>query len=279
MSNRSSMLGLATQVLFFASVAGAAVGCGDSAPSGAKPKDAAAGAGGTGGTGGAGGVGSACTDPTSATGDGCAGMSLPKCALAFSDPTSPTAVIGCTSGGAVATGQACDRPNNIPGIDTCADGSFCSALGVASGRVCRRVCSMTQATCQTGEGCFELQPPYGTCRPSTCDPFAATSPCPQGNTLAPTQVCIWGLLASHTASAAQCTVGGTALAGAACNPAASPPVLCAQGSMCLTDNVCHRVCDTAHACPTGQTCQAATYDDGAGGTINAPGPQSGGWCN
>jgi hypothetical protein len=87
------------------------------------------------------------------------------------------------------------------------------------------------------------------------------------------------VLVGRTASAPACTVGGTSAIGAACNATASPPVLCGQGGICLTDNLCHQVCDNAHGCPSGQTCAGALYDDGNGGTFSAPGPNGGGWCN
>jgi len=112
-----------------------------------------------------------------------------------------------------------------------------------------------------------------------CSPFAATSPCPQNNALAAAQVCTWGLLVTRTSSLPMCTLGGTVGVGGACNGTATPPVLCAQGAICLTDNLCHRVCDGAHPCPGTQICQGAAYSDGAGGNINAPGPNGGGWCN
>jgi len=235
-----------------------------------------AGVGGMAGTGGAGGVGAACTDPTSTTGANCSAP-LSKCALTFAGGAT-MATVACTTAGSAQTGQACDRPTNTPGVDTCVAGNFCSALDVASGRVCRRVCNGA-GMCAGGEGCFEIQNPYGSCRPALCNPFVGASPCPQGNALAPNQVCSWGLLVGRTASAPVCTIGGTSAIGAACNATANPPILCGQGGICLTDNLCHQVCDSAHGCPTGQTCQGALYDDGAGGTFSAPGPNGGGWCN
>ncbi|HJZ85504.1 MAG TPA: hypothetical protein VKN99_10055 [Polyangia bacterium] len=235
------------------------------------------GAGGTGGTGGAGGVGMVCTDPSSTTGDGCAGTGLPKCALTF-PMGATTASFNCTTGGSATTGQPCDRPTNTPGVDTCVAGDFCSALDVPSGRVCRRICT-SAAGCGAGESCFEVGNPYGACRASTCDPFAAASPCPQSNPLAMSQVCTWGLLTGRTASAPMCTLGGPVGVGGACNATATPPTLCTQGAVCLNDNRCHKLCDGAHGCPGTGICQGAAYDNGAGGTIMAPGPNGGGWCN
>jgi hypothetical protein len=236
----------------------------------------AGGIGGAGGTGGAGGIGAACTDPTSTVGDNCSAP-LSKCALTFANAAT-MATIACTTGGPAQTGQACDRPTDTPGVDTCVAGDFCSALDVASGRVCRRVCNSAQL-CAGTEGCFELQLPYGSCRPAVCSPFGAASPCPQGNALAPNQVCSWGLLLGRTASAPVCTLGGTSAVGGACNAIANPPILCAQGAICLSDNLCHPTCDNAHPCPPGLICQSALYADASGGTFSAPGPNGGGWCD
>jgi hypothetical protein len=132
-------------------------------------------------------------------------------------------------------------------------------------------------TCVGGESCISLQEPYGICHPSTCDLFAATSPCPQGNSLAPNQICTWGLVVGHTASMPFCALGGTAAIGQPCNTTATPPIYCAQGGVCLGDGTCHQVCDNSHSCTTG-ICGTATYSDGMGGIISAPGPNNGGWC-
>jgi hypothetical protein len=249
---------------------------------GSSGRGGAGGAGGLGGTGGTGGLGGGggstqTCDPTSITGGGCAGAT-PKCAITF-PALSASGEIACATGGSAAVGQACQRPTGDAGIDTCAPGSYCSALGAPNGRLCRRVCRQA-ADCATAEACFDLSNPYGACRPSTCDPFATSNPCPQGNSFVGPQVCSWALLSGQTASAAACTPGGSEPVGANCDPTATPPIDCAQGAVCLGDNLCHRICDQSgqHGCPAGQTCIAARYADDLGGTLVAPGPAGGGWC-
>jgi hypothetical protein len=242
-------------------------------------------------------------DPTQPQGaDGC-DSPVPKCSVTFPNPSGP-GVLACEPAGTVLTGGSCMRAldssgNELIGVDNCLDG-YCSALGVATGRQCRRYCSRTESTCALGQPCFEQLSPYGLCR-TPCDPFGAASQCPQSNSLAPVQACSWAVLVGETTSGAFCsTIGATVALGGACNPSANPPLDCVQGTICLGDGTCHLLCDTSgnHNCPGGQICNPATYAtantcsasgagcptpeqcDTASGTcfVVAPGPSGGGWC-
>jgi hypothetical protein len=217
-------------------------------------------------------------DPTATTMTGCA-SSTPKCALTFRDPSAGT--LECLAGGSGRLGLACQRTdtNMSAGVDDCAPGLFCSALGASTGRECRRVCSLTHNTCQTGEACFSLLEPFGVCR-LVCDVFGPQSQCPRSNALTGVQTCQWGEVVGLAESRGFCNIGGPAAVGLNCNLNANPPVACAEGGTCLGDNRCHQLCDQSgsHDCPLGQRCTPAVYSDGIGGTVTVPGPMGGGWC-
>jgi hypothetical protein len=200
----------------------------------------------------------------------------------------------------VAIGQTCTiviaAGEEFRGADDCALRSFCTDIGVASGRECRAYCEIT-APCASGS-CFALTEPWGICL-ATCDPFAAQNPCPQNNSFAPEQACSLHLLVGETASAAFCYVThATVPVGGSCNPFGNPPRDCTQGGICLVDNICHALCDDSHACGVGEMCQPATFltgntCDAAGNgcpaleqcdhatmlcTALAPGPNNWGFC-
>jgi hypothetical protein len=281
------------------------IGCGSSGGgtggTGGVHHDAAAGTGGTDAV-------VAVCDPATQT--GCSDPN-PKCAVTFPDPQGG-GVIMCEPAGTVQPSGTCVRQtdsngNDLPGIDNCTNG-YCTAFGASSGRQCSRYCdeSTSATNCTSSQACFtQATAPdghqYGLCR-KTCDPFGAASQCPQTNSLALNQICGWDPLVTQTMSGAFCDViGGTVTTvGAACNPNANPPTDCGPGLVCLGDNTCHQLCDTSgsHNCPTGQTCNPATFgtadtcDSQGNGCpttemcdtmsmscfLVAPGPNMGGWC-
>src|SRR5262249_2764407 len=120
-------------------------------------------------------------DPSSDTGGGCTGTNN-KCSLTFPDPMSNDSQIRCTTGGPNDTGQPCTRTGDgtLAGLDDCRPGNYCSALAVANGRACRRICTAQTTNVCAGLACLVLGYPWGSCR-AGCDIFAATSPCPQSN--------------------------------------------------------------------------------------------------
>lgn len=155
---------------------------------------------------------------------------------------------------AAADGEACTRPGNIPGEDTCGKGLFCTFWGLPAGspqaRWCRRLC-VADTDCASGDRCQSFvgpAPGSGVCIPG-CDPFADT--CPEN------AHCIGERAATDRSAAFGCArVGPTAL-GAECG---SRNDGCVAGAMCTpssSDGVerCAALCDATHPCPEGQACE------------------------
>src|SRR5262249_45458416 len=160
----------------------------------------------------------------------------------------------------------------------------------------RRICTAQTTNVCAGLACLVLGYPWGSCR-AGCDIFAATSPCPQSNALAPRQICQWALTVNITRTTTDAgTVGmGTSAPGCgappmsailvtgpgmACNSQANPPRVCGQGLVCIGQGVmarCAQVCDSMHACTNAtDMCLPALWADPADMTgmtlLSAPGP-------
>jgi len=190
-----------------------------------------------------------CTDPAN-----------PKCSFVTSGADTVARCVPRTGSGAL--GQACTRvAQDASGVgrDDCASGLFCSGLSLASGRVCRTLCSKT-ADCGAGQGCLELttkaRPAGGMCFAS-CTLFGACGGGGQSCTPA---------FGTDVATTTYCRASGTGTLGTVCTRNED----CVANSWCFADSsgqqlTCHAVCDASHACPSPKTCYPAAPLANGGG--------------
>lgn len=194
-----------------------------------------------------------------------------RCNLVGVGASNTTSTTACVPAGALAEGATCTREGGRLGADQCAAGLTCVNSGqpAATQRICQRMCTTT-AECRAGETCLIISsvPRGGVCRPSctvlgsdcggaTCR-YALGAPAGSDPTAA--------LVSFPT-----CQPVGTATEGQAC-PGGSTD--CAADLTCARRNgneafACRRICDSAHACPTGMTCS---------GEASATNPLAGGAC-
>lgn len=164
--------------------------------------------------------------------------------------------------------EACSRPNDVPGEDTCDVGHFCAYWGLPTSDPQPRHCL---PHCETADDCGENQacviisdsiPHHGLCT-DTCAPFDEGA-CGEGLHCTAERVDTDGGLPWTCNRYREITEGET------CTPGFD---LCAEGLVCaysLDDGVgrCGRPCDDAHPCPEETWCQffltADTDSDGPG---------------
>lgn len=163
----------------------------------------------------------------------------------------------CTAAlGTAALGDACTRPTNMVGADTCMAGLYCSNFGMAASqpqqRTCKAFCSPT-APCGSGLACVGLPGVVvGSCAP-TCTLFSSS--CGQGQKCA-------AIGGTDSSSVLVCTpVGPKAL-----HETCTVDQDCPLDAGCFgngTGQECQPYCDNAHPCaePTG-ACRAITNGGG-----------------
>lgn len=183
----------------------------------------------------------------------CADPTAPKCTVDFVDPTELPSTCQAALGDDM-LGDLCDRPDNTPGIDTCASGLFCAFFGqpfaTPQTRQCVEDCNEA-SDCGADQFCYRLGGPaapdarlYGVCA-GTCDPFEA-SPCS---------------IALNKCAPGLTTAGDISWT---CMPA---PASGAAGDACMTDLDCGPLlacdptalqctptCDASHPCTAPATC-------------------------
>lgn len=216
--------------------------------------------GGSGGVGGAGGAkgpgpGESC-DPVA---QDCADPAASKCEIDYA--TQPELPAKCVAPlGDAKAGEACTRPTNQAGIDTCAD-AYCSMIehprADPQERSCRSFCN-SNAMCGDGAFCSRLNVPKGGVNApmppgvrmlglcvKQCDLWAP-DPC------APDTRCVPVYDVENTQGKTLCIGYGKAQQGDAC----SAPEDCDLGLMCF-GQVCQPDCNDKHpTCPNGMTCAA-----------------------
>lgn len=156
---------------------------------------------------------------------------------------------------AAPVGEACTRPEGIPGEDTCAPGLFCAFWGLPrtepQRRVCRRYC-LAPEDCADGEVCRGIgSREVGACVPR-CDLFDPEGSCPDETSCEPTLSVEWG------EAVPACTFVGSAGAGEDCARA-----FCQPGLTCLTPAHtrgprCVAFCRDDESCPEGTRCYPDT---------------------
>ncbi len=168
--------------------------------------------------------------------------------------------------------EACTRPNNKAGEDTCDKGLFCAWWGVPKAdpvqRKCAKTCRSSDA-CGKDEVCAQVGwLAYGSAISPTgqgvcvarCDVFASS--CAAG-----TQCEATLLDAGTLKRTATCLWPGTLAAGEVCSPRLMGE--CAAGLQCRyaadgSGAACRAPCDAAHPCAGGKVCEPDAYADSAG---------------
>jgi hypothetical protein len=184
----------------------------------------------------------------------CADLVLTKCTLIVdADFTEFVDQVCMEPPGSAAVGEACTRPTNTPGIDTCLD-SYCANFGSEdpADRTCHEICQ-DSASCEDGAGCVGLfDGLFGACS-TECNPFPVDT-CAAGSCGAATQPNLtWGFYCFPSQ--------GSTPDGDVCATFDE----CLDGSGCLAgpsevDNHCRPYCDTLNPCDIGFECSLFEAD-------------------
>lgn len=192
-----------------------------------------------------------------------------RCNLVGAGTNNATALTACIPAGTLAEGATCTRTDGRFGADMCGVGLSCILSGQTAGlvRTCQRVCR-SSADCMSG-ACLSASdaPRGGFCRGS-CTPLGTD--CGEGTCR---YLNTWGAEMRDTAPAilaTACQPVGVGMEGATCTSGGD----CAANLNCARRTAadafaCRRICDVAHPCPTGTTCN---------GMMSATNPMASGSC-